>query len=140
MESSTSNEEQWSETEIASAMAEIEALIDREDLPPWVRRIARAGHERLRDIEAATSANDRARAMANRDSLTNLLPRGLRGVETLGAAFEYIDVDEDKVPVSVTVHWERIPRSLRSETASLAGAYVDFFNPPRQGGRPSRSR
>src|SRR5688572_5208288 len=101
--------ERWSDSEIASAMAEIEALVDREDLPPWVRRIARAGAERLRDIEAATMANDRDRATAIRDSLTNLLPRGLRGVETLRRATQFIEVDEDKTPVTVTVHWERIP-------------------------------
>lgn len=132
--------ERWSDSEIAAAMAEIEALIDREDLAPWVRRMARAGVERLREIEAAIDTNDRDRAMAINSSLTNLIPRGLRGVEVLRTASEFIDIDEDSAPVSVTVHWERVPRGLRAEVASLAGAYVDLFDPPEQGGRPPESR
>lgn len=132
--------ERWSDSEIAAAMAEIEELINREDLPPWVRRMARAGVERLHEIEAAIDTNDRDRAVAINSSLTNLIPRGLRGAEVLRTASEFIYIDEDKKPVSVTVHWERVPRSLRGEVASLAGAFVDFFDPPEQGGRPPESR
>jgi hypothetical protein len=132
--------EDLSEEEIAAALARIEALIDREDAPLPTRRMARAGLERLRDIQKAIKANNPDRAIAINESLTNLIPLGLRGVDTVRTISEYIDVDEATTPPTVTVHWERVPRKLRATTASLASAYVDFYQPPGKGGRPKKSR
>jgi hypothetical protein len=132
--------EDLSEREIVEVLARIEALIDSEDAPPGARRIARAGLERLRDIQKAMAAHDPDQAIAIQKSLTNLIPPGLRGVDTVLALSEYIDVDQESTPPSVTVHWERVPRKHRATTASLASAYVDFFQPPPKGGRPKKSQ
>jgi hypothetical protein len=130
--------EDWSAAQIAEALHEIKALAERDDQPLWVRRMARAGLERLMDIERAVGAGDRERAEAIQASMNNLIPLGLRGVDALNATSRFIDVDDTATPPTVTVHWERVSRGLRKQTASLASAYVDFFAPPDPGGRPRK--
>ena len=128
----------WSVAEIADALHGIEILGELDDQPAWVRRMARAGAERLRDAERAMGAGDSERAEAIVASLSNLIPLGLRGTRTIKASSEFIDVDDRATPPTVTVHWELVPRGLRRETISLASAYVDFFTPPGAGGRPRK--
>jgi hypothetical protein len=49
-------------------------------------------------------------------------------------------VDESALPVTVTVHWERVPVKLRPAAASLASELVDAYRDRKKGGRPRKSQ
>lgn len=74
----------------------------------------------------------------SRDTLLALLPKWARGTHILDALIEAVVPDADADPPTVTVHWERVPRHLREEAASLASEFVDGFYPRPKGGRGRR--
>lgn len=76
----------------------------------------------------------------SRDSLVALLPKWARGTYILDALAGVVVPDADADPPTVTVHWEKVPRDLREEAASLAGEFVDGFYPPPKGGRGRREK
>lgn len=116
-----------------------------------MRRIARAAADRLNDAtDAWVAGNDdlvqeliegvRPDGSRSRDTLLALLPKWARGPQILDALAGIVVPDEATKPPTVTVHWERVPRHLRSEAASLASELVDAFNPRPKGGRGRREK
>ena len=75
---------------------------------------------------------------ASRHSLKAILPKWARGTSILDALSGAVVADPNADPPSVTVHWERVPRDLREEAASLASEWVDVFYPRPKGGRGRR--
>jgi hypothetical protein len=71
-------------------------------------------------------------------TLKALLPTWARGAEILDALAGIVVPDAAADPPTVTVHWERVPRHLRAEAASLASELVDAFDPRPKGGRGRR--
>jgi len=113
------------------------------------RRLARAAADRLQDaLDAAVAGNHalareliegvRPDGTVSRDTLKAILPKWARGTSILDALAGVVVPDADANPPSVTVHWEMVPRHLRSEAASLASELVDGFYPRPKGGRGRR--
>jgi hypothetical protein len=113
------------------------------------RRIARAAADRLDDAVAAALAGNtalvrellagvRPDGTRSRDTLVALLPKWARGTDILDALADVVVPDDNAIPPTVTVHWERVPRHLRPEAASLASELVDGFYPRPKGGRGRR--
>jgi hypothetical protein len=69
-----------------------------------------------------------------------LLPKWARGTHILDALAGIVVPDATADPPTVTVHWERVPRHLRHEAASLARELVDVFQPRPKGGRGRREK
>jgi hypothetical protein len=114
-----------------------------------MRRITRASADRLEDaLDAAVAGNTalareliegvRPDGTTSRDTLNALLPKWARGTSVLDALAGIVVPDAASSPPTVTVHWERVPRHLRAEAASLASELVDAFYPRPKGGRGHR--
>ena len=98
----------------------------------------RAGNELLVDeIVRGTFTEDGRRRS---DGLAQVVPLWARDPATLAALAGIVVVDESVHPVTVTVHWERVPANLRREAVSLASELVDAHRDRPKGGRPPGSR
>jgi hypothetical protein len=133
-------------------LADLRREAARDDLPRNLKLLNRIGIEQVAAmLDAAHAGNTlgldeiingtvREDGTRRSDGLPSMLPRWARGTEVLTAVLGFIDVDESQDPVTVTVHWERVPRKLRREAASLAGEIVDMYQPRPKGGRRRKSR
>jgi hypothetical protein len=113
------------------------------------RRIARASADQLEDaLEARLAGNKDVvneligglspDGSVSRHSLKAILPKWARGASIVAALGGVVVPDPHADPPSVTVHWEKVPRHLREEAASLASEWVDVFYPRPKGGRGHR--
>lgn len=130
---------------------ELAAEAGREDLPPTLHKLVVHGLAAMEDLLEAVRAENfqlaheimegttRPDGRRRPDGIAQILPRWARGTEVLDALQGVVMVDEDVTPVSVTVHWELVPRKLRAQAASLASELVDAYNGRPKGGRPPRS-
>lgn len=123
-----------------SAISELEALRFDNDKPRWVQHIAGAGADRLRDVQRALAEGDLVRAESLVKGIDQILPIGLRGTDLLDELAGIVEVDDAEASVTVTVHWERVPRDKRKAAASLASFIVDFYYGRPEGGRPRTKR
>jgi hypothetical protein len=132
-------------------IADLERELAREDLPHSLRTRVRIGLERMRDLLDAVHAGNtqlvheliegtvRENGTKRPDGLDQILPNWARGTTVLDALRGIVFVDESQVPVTVTVHWERVPAKLRPAAASLASEFVDAYRDRPKGGRPRNS-
>jgi hypothetical protein len=139
--------DQAAESLVRDLLTDLEREAAREDLPQNLRLLSQRGAEQVAELRRPSrrptpsasgvwglSEDDR-----RPDGFPSLVPRWARGTEVLTALQTSIDVDETQDPVTVTVHWERVPRNLRREAASLASDLVDSYQPRPKGGRPRKS-
>ena len=137
---------------LLSLIADLERELDREDLPRSLQTRLAVGLERMKDLLDAVRAGNsqlvheliegtvREDGTKRPDGLEQILPRWARGTATLDALRGIVVVDESALPVTVTVHWERVPVKLRPAAASLASALVDAYRDRKKGGRPRKSQ
>lgn len=125
-----------SEDEIDEFLALLDEYVRREDLPVLFRRLARTHHDALVDLKAAADARREDQAKEIVRTFRHTLPLWARKPGALDSLTGIVVVDDKVTPVTVTIHWERVPRRLRSAAASLASTLVDFYDPPPKGGRP----
>jgi hypothetical protein len=123
----------------------------RDDLPRNLARLTRIGDEHLSALLEAVQAGNRVLVeelllgtvredgTRRNDGIRQTLPRWARGTATLDALKDIVVVDETQDPVTVTVHWEKVPRKLRPAAASLASELVDVYQPRPTGGRPPKT-
>jgi hypothetical protein len=133
-------------------IADLERVAQDADLPRTLRIKAAIGLERMADVLAAyRKGNDllveelvlgtrRSDGTRRADGINQILPYWARGTATLEALRGSVVVDESVQPVSVTVHWDRVPPKLRRAAASLASELVDAYSGRLRGGRPRRSK
>jgi len=119
-----------------AALSALEALQLDERQPRWVQHMAAAGVGQLRDIQRAKHAGNDAEAESLVKGLDQILPIGLRGTALLDELAGIVVVDDTASLVTVTVHWERVPRDRRKVAASLADFIVDLYYGRPEGGRP----
>lgn len=145
------DDQQIDEAHFRSFIDELRTIAADDAQVPNLRRIARASADRLEDaLEAALDGNPELvreliegvgpEGTQSRDTLNALLPRWARGTATLDALAGVVIPNPDAVPPTVTIHWEKVPRDLRPEAASLASELVDAFYPRPKGGRPRRKK
>jgi hypothetical protein len=139
------------ERPLLSLIADLELEADREDLPRTLRTRVAIGLERMRELlEAVRAGNDqlvhelvtgtvREDGTKRPDGLSQVLPLWARGSATLDALAGLVVADESQQPVTVTMHWERVPVHLRPAAASLASELVDAYRDRPLGGRPPKS-
>ena len=141
----------FDEAYFRSLIEDLRAIASNAAAPLNHRRIAGAAAERLDDALAAALTGNTALVLEliagvrpdgtrSRDTLVALLPRWARGTHILDALAGVVVPDESANPPTVTVHWEKVPRHLRPEAASLASELVDSFNPRPKGGRGRREK
>jgi hypothetical protein len=87
-------------------------------------------------VEELLLGSLRADGTRHHDGLRQVLPYWARGTATLDALRGVVVVDETQDPVTVTVHWEQVPRKLRKAAASLASELVDDINRDRRADAP----
>jgi hypothetical protein len=136
---------------LLSLIVDLKRELAREDLPRSLRTRVDAGLERMTDLlDAVRSGNaqllheliegtQRADGTRRADGLAQILPRWARGIAVAKALETIVVVDESEAPVTVTVHWERVPRELRQAAASLASELVDAYHGRPKGGRPRKN-
>lgn len=140
------------EQPLLSLIDDLEREASREDLPWSLRTYVAIGLDWMKDLLEAVRAGNaqlveelingttRENGTRRPDGLAQILPRWARGVGTLDALRGIVVVDEGQHPVTVTVHWERVPVKLRPAAASLASELVDSHRDRPRGGRPSKRR
>jgi hypothetical protein len=123
----------------------------RDDLSRNLARLTRIGDEHLSALLEAVQAGNRVLVeelllgsvredgTRRNDGIRQTLPHWARGTATLDALRDIVVVDETQDPVTVTVHWEMVPRKLRPAAASLASELVDIHQPRPTGGRPRKT-
>jgi len=123
-----------------------------ESLPRNLRVLARRGLEWSQDLLVLVRKGDqdlidehvlgelRDDGTRAPTGMTQLLPLWARGTAVLDALEGVVVVDEAADPVTVTVHWERVPVGLRDAAASLASMLVDAHRQRPRGGRPRKIR
>ena len=138
------------EQPLLSLIEDLEREARREDLPWPLRTRVAVGLERMEDLLAAVRAGNqqlvnelingtvRENGTKRPDGVTQILPRWARGTATLDALRGIVVVDVGQHPVAVTIHWERLPVSLRPAAASLASELVDNYRDRPRGGRPPK--
>lgn len=138
------------ESAASDLLADLKREAAREDLPRNLQLLNRIGVEQVSALLDAVRAGDalgieeivrgtvREDGSRRSDGLQSVLPRWARGTEVLTVVLGFVDVDVSQDPVTVTVHWERVPRKLRPATASLASELVDTYQPRPKGGRPRK--
>jgi hypothetical protein len=151
---SQSQGEPYDDAAIAAAidlLADLQREASREDLPENLKGRVRYGIEQVSSMLEAARLGDRMAiedvvlgtlredGKRHPDGLRQGLPYWARGVAVLEAVSAFVDLDESNDPVTVTVHWERVPRKLRPAAASLASELVDSYQPRPTGGRPSKA-
>jgi hypothetical protein len=139
------------EQALADLIAALEEQLAREDLPDslrtrvaaglaWVRDLCDAVHRTNRQlIVELVEGTVRENGTKRPDGLDQIVPLWARGTADLAALQGIVVVDESQEPVTVTVHWERVPRDLRPKAASLASELVDAYYGRPKGGRPKKS-
>jgi hypothetical protein len=116
----------------------LRAIAADESEPPNFRRIAGASADHLDDaLEARLAGNDKVvnelilgqspDGSVSRHSLKAILPKWARSTTILDALAGAVVPDPHADPPSMTIHWEKVPRDLRQEAASLASEWVDVF-------------
>ncbi len=139
-------------TAAVDLLGELQRAASQENLPRNLRKLARYGVEQVSAMLEAARAGNRIGieeivlgtlgedGKRHPDGLRQVLPRWARGVAVLEALAGVVVVDETQNPVTVTVHWERVPRQLRPAAASLASELVDIYQPRPDGGRPRKAK
>jgi hypothetical protein len=138
-----------------AALIELLGKVRREaasdDQPRNLARLTRIGDEHLSALLEAVQAGNRVLVeelllgsvredgTRRNDGIRQTLPLWARSTATLDALRDIVVVDETQNPVTVTVHWEKVPRKLRPAAASLASEWVDMYQPRPTGGRPRKS-
>ncbi len=117
-------------------LAELQREATREDVPKHLKQLHRTGLLLVTDLLEAVRAGNVVGVEEIVLGSRQVLPRWARGTEDLKAVLGFVDVDESQDPVTVTIHWERVPRRLRPAAASLASEFVDWYQPRPKGGRP----
>jgi len=137
---------------LLSLIADLEREPARENLPRSLRTRLAAGLERMKELlDAVRSGNaqlvdeliegtTREDGTQRPDGLAQILPHWARGTAILDALQGIVVADESQQPVTVTVHWERVPVKLRPAAASLASELVDAYRDRPKGGRPLKSQ
>jgi hypothetical protein len=137
---------------LLSLIADLERDLDREGLSSTLRTRVAAGLEPMKDLLDAVHAGNaqlvheliegtvREDGTKRPDGLAQILPLWARGTAVLDALRGLVVVDESQQPVTVTVHWERVPVKLRPAAASLASELVDAYRDRPKGGRPPKSK
>jgi len=137
---------------LLSLIENLERAARREDLPWNLGTRLAVGLERMRDLLEAVRVGNaqlvgelingtvREDGTKRPDGLVQVLPHWARGTRTLDALRGIVVVDEGQHPVTVTVHWERVPANLRPAAASLASELVDCYSDRPRGGRPPKRR
>jgi hypothetical protein len=137
---------------LLALIAELEREARRDDLSWPLRQRAAAGLQRMNDVlEAVRNGNRqlvdelingtvRENGTKRPDGLRQILPYWARGTDILDALRGIVVVDESEHPVTVTVHWERVPAKLRPAAASLASELVDSYRDRPRGGRQRKNR
>jgi hypothetical protein len=135
---------------LLALIADLERKASQEDLPWPLRMRVGAGLQRMRDLLEAVHKGNRQLAdelingtirengKRRPDGLRQILPHWARGTDILDALRGIVVVDENEHPVTVTVHWERVPAKLRPAAASLASELVDGYRDRPRGGRPRK--
>ena len=139
--------DEFDEQYFRRAIDELREIAAREGEPANLRRFARSAADTLAEaLDAAVAGTSlltreiiagtvRADGKKANDGLLAILPKWARGPEILDALVGVVAVDESVIPPTVTVHWERVPRHLRAEAASLASELVDIHYGRPKGGR-----
>ena len=139
------------EEPLVELITELARYASGDDLPVTLRNRARIGLERMEDLLAAVRSGNKLLAdeivhgtfakegRRRSDGLPSILPSWARGHVVLDALVGVVVVDETLTPVTVTVHWERVPPGLRRAAASLASELVDAYRPRPKGGRPRKN-
>ena len=139
------------EAALVDLLRDLQRESARTDLPRNLATLARNGEQQVSALLDAVLAGDRMGVedillgtlkedgTRTRDGIRQILPNWARGRAVLEALNGIVVVDESQDPVTVTVHWERVPRKLRPAAASLASEMVDTYQPRPRGGRPPKS-
>ena len=139
------------ETAVLALIAQLNIDANREDLPRILRIKAKSGAEWLQDLLEAGRAGDdlqieeltqgtvRDDGRRRSDGLSAILPLWARGTAVLEALKGIVVVDVAADPITVTVHWERVPPKMRPTAASLASELVDMYYDRPKGGRPRKA-
>lgn len=114
--------------DVAAKAAVVDLLNDlqreatREDLPQNLKKLTRYGDQQVSALlEAVLAGNKvgveelilgtvRKDGTRRPDGLRQVLPYWARGTATLEALNGVVVVDETQDPVTVTIHWEQVPR------------------------------
>lgn len=139
------------EEPLVDLLADLQRESARDDLPTNLKRLVDYGVEHVSALLEAVRAGNalaidelqlgtyRENGKRRPDGSRQVLPYWARGTTTLENLRGLVVVDETQDPVTVTVHWEKVPRRLRLAAASLASELVDIYQPRPTGGRPRKN-